>query len=234
MKRKFVIINSTARAGKDTLATHLSRVLESKDCATFSFKDPLIDVTCAFLGCSRTEFLDGYDLSCDDYIQQLNDKGMLKTVDPMVAFLLLGEKYTWVKDVPFHNINGLWYSKRECLIKISEKVIKPVAGARFFGEAVLKTINSNINISTDGGFVDECLPLIESVESPEDVLILRINGNRGADIVDSRKLLVADDFPDEFTPTFMDVTNNLDTDLNEFLVDATNKVLTFLKENENE
>lgn len=66
-----------------------------------------------------------------------------------------------LKEAPWDKLNGL--TQREFLIRISEDWIKPTFGVRYFGDhahAQVKNAHSTV-VFTDGGFNDECWPLIE-------------------------------------------------------------------------
>lgn len=75
------------------------------------------------------------------------------------------------KELPFEILGGL--SPRQALIKVSEDVIKPSMGQNFFGEALANSLDSELTVVSDSGFMGEALPIIDRVE-PENVLVVKI------------------------------------------------------------
>lgn len=74
------------------------------------------------------------------------------------------------KETPMDELKCL--TKRKALIHVSEDLIKPVHGKDFFGKALADKINpvSDYAIS-DGGFVDELFPLINTVGREKVVIV---------------------------------------------------------------
>lgn len=67
-----------------------------------------------------------------------------------------------LKEQPSVFLGG--YSRREALIYVSEKYIKPKYGADFFGVQVANSIKKGMDYAiSDGGFVEELIPLINKV-----------------------------------------------------------------------
>lgn len=84
---------------------------------------------------------------------------------------------------------------RQALIYVSENVIKPKYGKDYFGKCAAKRITEakqiaiipiNFIVFSDGGFVEEILPLQEI----DDVLVIHLHG-RGDFSNDSRNYIVA-------------------------------------------
>jgi len=90
-----------------------------------------------------------------------------------------GVKYEWfmeryddrsVKEVPHMDLGHM--SCREAMIYVSEKVIKPKRGLDYFGLQVANEIDLKRNYAiSDGGFVDELIPVINRVGSNNFVLV---------------------------------------------------------------
>lgn len=75
-----------------------------------------------------------------------------------------------VKEIPHIDLGHM--SCREAMIYVSEKVIKPRRGLDYFGLQVANEIDMNKNYAiSDGGFVDELLPVINRVGSNNFVLV---------------------------------------------------------------
>lgn len=63
-------------------------------------------------------------------------------------------------------------SRREAMIYVSEKVIKPRRGLDYFGKQIANEMNlSKDYCISDGGFVDELIPVINRVGSDNFVLV---------------------------------------------------------------
>jgi len=75
-----------------------------------------------------------------------------------------------VKEVPHIDLGHM--SCREAMIYVSEKVIKPRRGLDYFGKQVADEIDLNKNYAiSDGGFVDELIPVINKVGSKNFILV---------------------------------------------------------------
>jgi len=87
--------------------------------------------------------------------------------------------YTWfmerydnraLKEVPHIDLGHM--SCREAMIHVSETVIKPRRGLDYFGKQVADEIDLSKNYAiSDGGFVDELIPVINKVGSDKFVLV---------------------------------------------------------------
>jgi hypothetical protein len=63
-------------------------------------------------------------------------------------------------------------SCREAMIHVSENVIKPKHGKSYFGEQVTKQVKDGVDyVISDGGFVEEIMPLIDRVGKNDIVLV---------------------------------------------------------------
>ena len=75
-----------------------------------------------------------------------------------------------VKEVPHINLGHM--SCREAMIYVSEKIIKPKLGLDFFGKQVANEIDISKNYCiSDGGFIDELIPVINRIGSDNFVLV---------------------------------------------------------------
>jgi hypothetical protein len=75
-----------------------------------------------------------------------------------------------VKEVPHMDLGHM--SCREAMIYVSEKVVKPKRGLDYFGRQVANEIDLNKDYAiSDGGFVDELIPVINKVGSNNFVLV---------------------------------------------------------------
>lgn len=63
---------------------------------------------------------------------------------------------------------------RECLIYVSEEVIKPKFGRDYFGKKAAENLEEGINVFTDGGFEEELNPIIDEV-GIENVIVFRLH-----------------------------------------------------------
>lgn len=77
-----------------------------------------------------------------------------------------------LKEMPREELNGL--SKRNALIHVSENVIKPNYGKDYFGVKTAEKVDAKLNYCfSDGGFVEEVIPLINRV-GPEKICIVQL------------------------------------------------------------
>lgn len=75
-----------------------------------------------------------------------------------------------VKERPSQHLGG--FSRREAMIYVSEERIKPRLGLDYFGQQVANEIDVSKNYCiSDGGFVDELLPVINKIGSDNFVLV---------------------------------------------------------------
>lgn len=136
------------------------------------------------------------------------------------------------KETPTDLFGGL--SPRNAIIDISENVIKPRYGKRYFGNVCALNMMSVSNIITrqklfvfsDGGFPDEAKPVIETV-GEKNTLVIRIHREGYEYGSDSRRYMSEDMF--EKPPTFIDIYNE-EGKIDEFFQQCTSKVLEFINE----
>ena len=198
MTARVVFISAKqVKSGKDLSANYLQSFFTDLgyNCEVHAFKDKLIELAAAFVGESVEDFIEYYD-------SQVRD---LPDFEQSIA---KWETEKWWKDVPLYHMEGGEMSKRELLIYISEKVIKPVFGEDFFGQAAAKRIdNQDIIIYSDSGFVSEVIPVIEKVGKDNCLVVQLIREGYYSGIKDSRKLLEPEDFPEHLRPQFVQVIN---------------------------
>lgn len=208
------------KSGKDLSAKYLQSFFTDLGyrCEVHAFKDKLIELSAAFIGESVEDFLEYYDSQVKD----------LPDFEQSIADW---ESNKWWKDVRLYRVNGDELSKRELLIYISEKCIKPVFGADFFGQAAAKRIDKqDIIIYSDSGFAHEAFPVIEKVGKDNCFVVQLIREGYDSGIKDSRKLLEPEDFPEHLQPQFVRVSNPNCPEWQEILEDnlrlkVANKVL---------
>lgn len=76
------------------------------------------------------------------------------------------------KDRPSSVLGGK--TPRQVQIEVSEKVIKPFYGKDYFGKAAAQSLYADVEVFSDGGFVEEIEALVSSV-GKENMLIIRIH-----------------------------------------------------------
>lgn len=108
-----------------------------------SFKDELFKETFKFFGVSKGWFMKGYE---DRSIKE--------------------------KPVPQLKVSGNMLSRRDAMIYVSEKYIKPKYGNEYFGKQLAKHIDEETKFSvSDGGFAEELVPIINKVGTDNIVLV---------------------------------------------------------------
>jgi hypothetical protein len=81
-----------------------------------------------------------------------------------------GYKDRSVKEQPEELLDGM--SRREAMIYVSEDITKPEFGNDIFGQQVANEIDINKDYCiSDGGFIDELLPVINKVGSENFILV---------------------------------------------------------------
>lgn len=123
-----------------------------------SFKEELFKETFKFFGVSKGWFMKGY-----------NDRSIKETPAPELK------------------VNGASLSRRDAMIYVSEKFIKPKYGDEYFGIQATKNIKNGHNYCfSDGGFVSELVPIINKV-GVENICIIQLT-RKGCDFSsDSRR-----------------------------------------------
>lgn len=85
-------------------------------------------------------------------------------------WFMIGYENREVKERPEPLLEGM--SRREAMIFVSEGIIKPMYGESYFGDQVASKIKySKDYVISDGGFMDELMPLINKVGCENITLI---------------------------------------------------------------
>lgn len=97
-------------------------------------------------------------------------KETVKYFDVNYDWFMEGYKDRNVKEVPSTLLGNM--SRREAMIYVSEKVIKPRNGLDYFGNQVANEIQDGQDYAiSDGGFIDELIPVINTVGSDNFILV---------------------------------------------------------------
>jgi hypothetical protein len=92
-----------------------------------------------------------------------------------------------IKEKPCVALNNM--SRRQALIYVSEEIIKPKYGKDYFGNKVAEQIEEGNNyVLSDGGFMEELLPLFEKV-GPENVIVIQLTREGHDYSSDSRRYI---------------------------------------------
>lgn len=96
------------------------------------------------------------------------------------------------KEAPMKRLGGR--SPREALIYVSEQVVKPAFGHDYFGRYAAENLEQGaLNIFSDGGFVEEAIPVL-NVVGADNVLLVQIYREGCSFDGDSRNYLPRDMF----------------------------------------
>jgi hypothetical protein len=79
-----------------------------------------------------------------------------------------------VKEMPVEElqVDGIMLSRRDAMIYVSEKYIKPKFGSDYFGQQLSNHIDKDGNFSvSDGGFIEELTPIINRVGADNIILV---------------------------------------------------------------
>lgn len=97
-------------------------------------------------------------------------KETVKYFDVNYDWFMDGYKNREVKEIPSSLLGHM--SRREAMIYVSEKVIKPRKGLDYFGKQVANEIKDGVDYAiSDGGFIDELVPVINKVGSENFILV---------------------------------------------------------------
>lgn len=121
----------------------------------------------------------GKDIAAD-YFKKYNFKHLsfkYQLFNETIKYFNIDRKYFMdgynnreIKEMPTALLGHM--SRREAMIYVSEKVIKPRKGQDYFGKLVADEIDLNKNYAiSDGGFIDELLPVIEKVGAENFLLV---------------------------------------------------------------
>lgn len=155
---KIIIFNGPPGSGKDTAVEYAQKIYAAA--LPFSFKRKLIEITITIFGIQR-----------DVWDSWYTREG---------------------KEIPREELGGL--SCRSALIYVSEEVIKPAFGKDYFGQQEALFISQaldkdyKIAMCSDGGFVEETIPLIERF-GLENIYVVYLYRDNFSFKNDSRKYL---------------------------------------------
>ena len=143
---KIIILNAAPSAGKDTIAE--AAVQKQPNSVKEQFKEPLYGICAAIYGMDEKTFRE-------------------------IA------TSTSLKETPFTELYGK--SPRQVMIEVSEDVLKPFYGKSYFGDLLrdrllaykMDKYNVEYIFISDGGFVEEVEPLIETF-GKENVMIAKM------------------------------------------------------------
>jgi hypothetical protein len=125
-----------------------------------SFKEELFKETIRFFGVSRDWFMEGYDN------RDIKEK-------PVSELQIAGKKL----------------SRRDAMIYVSEKYIKPKYGKEYFGTQLSKNMNeTDLFCVSDGGFQEELSPIINKFGA-ENITIIQLTREGCNFSSDSRRYL---------------------------------------------
>lgn len=179
MQKYVIILNGPPDSGKDAAIKGILNEVEVDGWYHQMFKTPLYEITAAI-----------YRIPLDTFVEWATDREL--------------------KERPTSALNGL--SPRQALIEVSEEVIKPYYGKGYFGEAAAMDVkstpthpNGTYIMFSDGGFVEEAIPVFDVV-GRENSLVIRLHREGRTYEGDSRRYLQPEDFNREVE--FVDVDND--------------------------
>lgn len=136
-----------------------------------SFKEELFKETLKFFGVSNGWFMKGY-----------NDRSVKEAPAPQLK------------------VNGVSLSRRDAMIYVSEKYIKPKYGEDYFGVQASKHIETGFNYCfSDGGFVSELIPIINKVGA-DNICIIQLTRD-GCDFSSDSRRYFDGEMVEEYTIT---------------------------------
>lgn len=179
MQKYVIIFNGPANSGKDAAVRGVLEEVEVDGWTHQMFKTPLYEITAAI-----------YRIPLDTFVHWATDRTL--------------------KETPNDALGG--HTPRQVLIEVSEKVIKPYYGSDYFGRAAVSELrqsephpNGNYFLFSDGGFVEEAVPLFDYV-GRQNSLVIRLHRDGCTYNGDSRRYLEPEEFGYEVE--FVDVKND--------------------------
>lgn len=163
-----IIFNAPPRSGKDTLARLIPPYLPGP-LQQLCFKDALYDETFARVEPAFKGFVPRKWWGSAEY------DGLKDDDTARIAL-----------------IDGFEGTARQCLIHVSEDIIKPTHGGAYFGVQVADKLRGGINIMTDGGFEPELVPILNA---SDHVLVIQLERRPCSFAGDSRRYIRQEDFP---------------------------------------
>lgn len=185
-------LNGPAGSGKDAIAAYLGQQYST---VHMEIKELLFEAAIRISGMSRAVWFAMY-----------NDREYKESPNPYLM------------------VNGKNVTMREFMIHVSEKVMKPMFGNDVFGKALVQKLKKvptqdnnghpTVVVLSDGGFVDEGVPVIDHVEA-ENYFLIRLHriDEKGIEFgfgEDSRRYIYASEFPEDKQPWELDVYNHPD------------------------
>lgn len=191
--KTIVIFNAAPNAGKDVSADYMHSYFQSGQ--RLSFKEALYEDTSEYFNIDVRDLKEYHaDRNLKETPSELFPKHKKHSLKQYFFALL------FVIGAVF-NIRYLmslgYYSSREALIHVSEDIIKPKLGKDYYGLKVLDKVSNSserYSFASDGGFVEEVLPLLDAGYNVYIVHLERIGVTFEGD---SRTLLTEDDFKGE-------------------------------------
>lgn len=211
IKQRVILLNGPPNSGKDISAQMLLELFGGG--RHRAFKDVLYQETAKY-----------FDVDVDWIRSMATDR----TTKEAPTRRLFDREFNWVVRLAltlFSFIRPVGFSPRQALIHVSENIIKPRFGDKYFGYRLVNSIiesGEEFTFVSDSGFIDEIYPLIEE---GMDVWVLRIKRD-GCDYSgDSRRYLLDDELKD-LGVRFIDIDNNGSLeDLKAKLLEASLEVL---------
>jgi hypothetical protein len=144
MNVQVIIINGPSGSGKDELAAFAIPMIQRTHDATHQeFEEGIYLEVCSYFGVSREKLMTALN--------------RISKESPDPAFTL----------------HGTPISPVAAMIHVSDNIIKPLHGKSFFGDSATARLQTGLNLFTDGGFIEELVPVARMV-GEENVLILRV------------------------------------------------------------
>lgn len=186
-------LNAPAGAGKDALCEGLHSYINTPgfEVVHMEFKELLFDIAIRASGLSRKLWFALYEREYKERV------------------------------CPYLQVNGQNVSPRDWMIHCSENIMKPTFGNDVFGKAFaskLKELEAKtpadtklIVVVSDGGFIEESIPVVETV-GPDNYFLVRIHrlhkdGSEYNFDGDSRRYIYAKEFPEHLQMAETDILN---------------------------
>jgi len=179
---KVIILNAPKNSGKDTIADAIC----SKMASTHrQFKQKLYE-------CTATLF--NWDLDTFIYAAEhrvLKEKPVAALTVPSAEFHKITALTKSNRAFTVDDNYNVPISPREALIYVSEIVIKPRFGDKYFGESAATLVKDDTDgtIFSDGGFQEELLPIVDVVGENNVYIVQFTRGDKKDFLGDSRDWL---------------------------------------------
>lgn len=212
-KKKVILFNGAPNSGKDESARIMQQLLDEG--SVVSFKTELYKLTAKHFGMNLSKFI---KIAQDRNTKELKTKELINNSG--LSFLQKLKLYV----IGLFKMVGM--SPREAMIFVSEEIVKPKFGSKFFGHKIVETmseIDSNFFFVPDSGFVSELQPL---VDAGYDVHVVRIKRD-GCSFDNDSRIELTDELLKPFGIKGIDVDNNgtLDELSDKLLVITVDKII---------